>query len=584
VFWVTIKDNFFKFLGILVATSMIIYVLSPINFVSGVGYDTWRNIDLSSSAPGFAPTTISTAISTTGQTSVTVNSSANYPSVPFVVTIGTAGTEAIEVTAINGLTWTLVRGYGGTTATTYSSGAAVSGPVTYSVSFVPATPATAIQAIVIDFCSDSPIYNSSTCFTPTGMMIGASTETAEAVGSETGISTALFTSCISHNALGTRDDLICSNSGTGYTPLTPTTISATTPITSTGQTSFTVTSSANYPVATTNNPSSWFYINVTNGTTETMQVTNVSGLVWTVNRAQLGTTALSSAPSTTPISQPPIQFNFYGVMNPTSTGPLYARIYTYNTYSNANTFASATASAGVLSSTYATSNAGNQNIDAGGVALYITSPLVITAKVQEYLQFCVYSNTTATALPCSLTGSTVTLGNSGGILSISSAYVDSSTRFDIATNASGYAAVTFTGAPLSNGALIIENSSSSGTGTVAANAYTSTTGTDQFGLCAIAAGVSYQATNYNSTNLSFPNTTYNSASCPTALATSAVYSSGASFGLNIAQAGSVYGDLLAIQKPGQGSTGLISFLGNVAASQLAGIYSTTFNFVATGTY
>lgn len=564
------------------STSMIIYILSPVNFVSGVGYDTWRNIDLSTSAPGFAPTTISTAISTTGQTSVTVNSSANYPNPPFVVTIGTAGSEAIEVTAINGLTWTLVRGYGGTVATTYSSGAAVSGPAAYSVSFVPATPAASIQAIVLDFCSDSPIYNSSTCYTPSGMMIGASTATAEAVGSETGISTALFATCVAHNASGTRDDLICSNSGTGYVPLGPTTISSTTPITSNSQTSFTVTSSANYPAAQQNNPSSWFYINVTNGTTETMQVTNVSGLVWTVNRAQLGTTALSAAPATTPISQPPIQFTFYGVMNPTSTGSLYGRIYTFNNYSTANTFASATASAGVLSSTYAT--AASANIDSGGVALYITSPLVITAKVQEFLQFCVYANLTATALPCSLTGSSVTLGNSSGILSIASAYVDSSTRFDIATNASGYAAVSFTGAPLTNGALIIENSSLSGTGSVAGNAYTSVVGSDQFGLCVAAAGSSYQATNYNSTNISFPNSTYNNGSCPTTLAASAVYGGGASFGLNIAQAESLYGDLLAIQKPGAGSTGMISFLGNVAASQLAGIYSTTFNFVASGTY
>ncbi len=575
-----INNYLLKFLGILVSTSLIAYTLVPVKFTSGVGYTTWRNIDMSSSEPGFTPTTISAAISTVGQTSVTINTPNNYPPPPFVVTITNttgAATEAIEVTAVNGLTWTLVRGYLGTPTSTYNSGAQISGPMSYTVSFVPATPATSIQAIVLDFCSDSPIYNSATCTPPTGMVIGPTTATTgQAVGSITGIAAAAFTADIVHNTSGTRDDIIMSQTGTGNTPAAATTISATTPITSTGQTSFTVTSSASYPAATTANPASWFYINVTNGTTETMQVTNVSGLVWTVNRAQLGTTALASAPSTTPISQPPIQFTLYGVMNPTSTGAFYTRIYTFNNYTTANTFASA---APITGTTYST--AASANIDAGGVALYVTNNLIITAKVQEYLQFCIYTSS-GVGLPCSGSGSTVTLGNSSGILSIASAYVDSSTRYDIGTNASGYATVTFTGLPLANGSLVIENSTLSGTGTVAATAYSSAAGTNQFGLCTAASAS--QMTGNTTTNLTFPNGTYNNASCPTSWATSAVYAGAAQFGLNIAQAGSVYGDVLAAQKPGTGSTGSISFLGNVSAAQLAGIYTTTFNFVATGTY
>ena len=568
----------------MLASSLIIYLIVPVNFASGVGYVTWRSIEQSNSNVGTAVggNTLNGTI-TNVATSMVVTSNSGYPPPPFVVTCGTGGTEAILVTAVSGLTWTITRGYQGSTAAGCTTGAAISGPVSYRVQFVPATPASSIQAIVIDFCSDSPIYNSTTCTQPTGMNTGPSGATVAVVptGSISGISASMFTTNVPNNT--SRDSIIFSNTGTGYTPLAATTISATTPITSGAQTSFTVTSSANYPVAQTNNPASWFYINVTNGTTETMQVTNVSGLVWTVNRAQLGTSALSAAPATTPISQPPIAFTVQGMTNPTSTGALYARIYTFSTYSGAsgaNTFATASP---LTATTYST--AATNNIDSGGVALYITNSLTVNAKVQEYLQFCVYSNITATAAPCSLSGSTVTLGNSSGILSIASAYVDSSTRFDIATNASGYAAVTFTGLPLSNGSLLIENSGASGTGTVAATSYTSSVGTDQFGLCVTAAGAGNQATNYTSTNLlSTVNPTYFTGTCPSTLALSAVYAGSDHFGLNIAQAGSVYGDLLAIQKPGTGSTGMISFIGNVAASQLAGIYSTTFNFVASGTY
>ena len=68
---------------------------------------------------------------------------------------------------------------------------------------------------------------------------------------------------------------------------------------------------------------------------------------------------------------------------------------------------------------------------------------------------------------CNLGGNSIALGNTSGILSIAAAYVDSETRFDVATNASGYVAITFTGSPLANGSLLIENSTASGTGATA---------------------------------------------------------------------------------------------------------------------
>ena len=571
-----------RFLAIALSVSLVSYLLIPIHFADGVGYVTWRSVYESNSSTGATPTTLAAAITSTSQTSVTVTSSASYQTPPFVVSIGSVGSEAILVTAVNGNVWTVTRGYAGTTAlASYSNGANVSGPISARFEFVPATPATSIQAIVVDFCTDSPLYNSASCVTPTGMVIGASGASTLAFGvggtyGPTGISSSLFNATYSKAYNTSRNDIIIGNNGTGYVPSAATTLGAA--ITTTGQTAITVTSAAAYPIATTGVPSSYFYVNIGS---ETLQVTNTSGTAWTVTRGALGTTAITDSNGTA-ISQPPISFSVYGLSNPTVTGALYARIYTFNSYSTASTFAAATSSSGTLSSTYAT--ASSASIDGGGVALYITNTLTVNAKVQEYLQFCIYTASGSNA-PCSQTGSVVTLGNSSGILSIANAYVDTTTRFDIATNASGYAAVTFTGSPLANGSNLIESSTLSGTGSTAATAYASSVGTDQFGLCGIASAT--QATNYNSTNLSFPNATYNSAgggACPSAYATSTTYAGTAWFGLNIAAAGSVYGDLLAVQQPGTGSTGSISFIGNVAASQLAGSYTTSFNFVASGTY
>lgn len=568
-----IANNYLaKFIGILLTISFFIYGVFPISYATGVGRVTWRSITESNSSVGFTPTTLVGTLNNSA-TTMTVNSSVNYPSPPFIVTIGSVGTEAIDVTAISGTTWTITRGYAGTTALSYSSSANISGPVSAQVQFVPSTPASSIQAIVVDFCTDSPIYNASTCVAPTGMTIGASGASGLAISSVSGISTSLFTTNVANNS--SRDDFISSNTGTGYTPSSPTTLGAA--ITSTSATAITVSSSSAYPAAVNANPNTWFYVNIPS-TGETIQVTNVSGTTWTVVRGALGTTA-ATASNGASLSQPPISFTVYGVMNPTSSGALYARIYTYNNYSTASTFASTSP---LTSSTYSTS--ASANIDAGGVALEIVSPLSISFKVQEYLQFCIYT-ASGTSTGCNLTGSSVTLGNSSGVLSISNAYVDSSTRFDVATNASGDVAITFTGIPPNNGNIYVESSGVSGTGIAAATAYASSVGHNQFGLCATAAGALYQASGYTSTNLSFPNSTYSGGgNCPTVQVASATYAGSATFGFNIDQIGSVYGDLLAVQQPGTGSTGLISFLGNIAPSTPSGSYTTSLYFTATGTY
>jgi hypothetical protein len=57
-----------------------------------------------------------------GATSAIVASSTGFPSTPFLVKIGT---EDVKVTNVSGTTWTIVRGYNGTTAATHNDGVTV---------------------------------------------------------------------------------------------------------------------------------------------------------------------------------------------------------------------------------------------------------------------------------------------------------------------------------------------------------------------------------------------------------------------------------------------------------------------------
>jgi hypothetical protein len=70
----------------------------------------------------FAETTLAAAITTTDGTSITVTSEASFPAAPFICSIDT---EAFLVTVVSGTTWTVTRGYEGSTAATHLNGAAI---------------------------------------------------------------------------------------------------------------------------------------------------------------------------------------------------------------------------------------------------------------------------------------------------------------------------------------------------------------------------------------------------------------------------------------------------------------------------
>jgi hypothetical protein len=450
------------------------------------------------------------------------------------------------------------------------SNTAISGTgVSYQVSFIPSTSGETIGGLVVDFCSDSPIIGYATCAAPTGMTLAGSVTTS------TGFSSAPAWTA-TYNNTG-RSSLTLSSAST-YTTQANTTISTALSSSSSGTSqSITVASATGYPIAATASPATYFYVTIPS-TGEILQVTNTSGTTWQVTRGSNGSVA-TSAGSGLAITAPPISFTMSNVTNTSAIGAFYARIITFST--------------GAVATSYGGSNSYSSTIpgtavDAGGVALYTTNSITISAKVQEYLQFCLYVSMTATSSACSYAGASyaVTLGNTYGILSSTTAYDDSSTRWDIATNASQNAVVAFTGSPLQIGSTghYLESSSLSGTGAVAATAYSSSVGAAQFGLCVNAAVSGDQSTGYSSANMIWPTTDeYYNATCPNTLAQNNTSPTG-TFAFNIAQAATTYGDILGVQKPGVGSTAIITFLGNIAPITIPGSYATNLNFVATGSY
>lgn len=70
----------------------------------------------------FSETTLAAAITTTGETSITVTSETSFPAVQFIISIDT---EAMLVTNVSTVTWTVTRGYEGSMAATHTNGTAI---------------------------------------------------------------------------------------------------------------------------------------------------------------------------------------------------------------------------------------------------------------------------------------------------------------------------------------------------------------------------------------------------------------------------------------------------------------------------
>ncbi len=263
----------------------------------------------------------------------------------------------------------------------------------------------------------------------------------------------------------------------------------------------------------------------------------------------------------------PVTITVDDVENPTAVGTFYARILTFDTEANAENYTSTAAEGGTGA------------IDAGGVALSTAAQITITSKVQERLEFCVY--TTGAGNNCTgKSGTAVTLGDDNGVLSTSGEFVDKNAKYSVTSNAVGDVAIRAKGSTLTSGTFTIDPIGG-GTGPAVTNP-----GTEQFGFCtyestaASDGSVFTAAANYSGLN--------GGSDCSSTTQTAGTGTpggaNGSQFGFITANLNSTYGDLIATKEAGDYSTGTLAFMGNISNTTEAGIYTTTMTFIATGTY
>jgi hypothetical protein len=281
-----------------------------------------------------------------------------------------------------------------------------------------------------------------------------------------------------------------------------------------------------------------------------------SGGTWTAASANSGRTLTVTNGSVTGTpSGSAVSFTLSTVTNPSAVNTtFYARILTYATTGGVTTYTGDS-----------TGQTTTGVVDAGGIAMSTAAQVVVTAKVQEQITFCVY-----TLSACGSGGTSVTLGDSHGVLSSAGPFVDKHTQYDISTNASSGAIIRLKGATLTSG--------SNSIAAIGATATASAADTAQFGLC------NYEVSGSTLT----PQSPYSDSGCSSTSQTAGTNTTGgdggAKFAFNTTNTTSTYGDEIATDSAGTSATGLIAFIANIPVVQTAGIYTTTLIFIATGTY
>jgi len=237
-----------------------------------------------------------------------------------------------------------------------------------------------------------------------------------------------------------------------------------------------------------------------------------------------------------------ISFTITTVTNPSGLGTFYARILSYANDTGADSPA-----------TYSDTAPGT-TYNYGGVALSTANQLIVTAKVQESLTFCVYT----TGSDCSgASGTAVTLGDGNGVLANTATTYTSTGKFGLATNAQSGVIVRFKGATLTSGSNTI---TAHGTGSGSCTADSVTTTVEQYGLRISAAG--------------------------SGVTSDAGYAcSAGNHSLDTTNIATTYGDTLATTAGAiDESQTTMEFAAKSATASEAGIYTSTLTFVATGTY
>lgn len=265
----------------------------------------------------------------------------------------------------------------------------------------------------------------------------------------------------------------------------------------------------------------------------------------------------------------PVAFEITGVDNPSVSGPIYARIMTFDTASNANAYVSNPVEPAV--------NAGL--VDSGSVALSIVNNVSVSGAVLESMTFCVAKNTISAN--CDLTGNeapTLQLGQDigNGVFALGTTVSTGTINTQISTNADGGAVVSLKSSATNCGGLKLVGSSDVN------NCYISPAGTSgdiaageaKFGVKLASAFATSGVTDatgtlqpasatYNATNYRMNGVTNNSTGVT-----------------------STYGDpfLNTAGDPVNNQNMLLTFGAQVSNNTPAGLYSTDLSLIATGTF
>jgi len=273
----------------------------------------------------------------------------------------------------------------------------------------------------------------------------------------------------------------------------------------------------------------------------------------------------------------PITINFDAtpsnkLTNPTTNVSFYARVVTFN----GNTAATSGSTTGYVPANTSgnTPQEGSLAIDTGGIALSTAANITVTSNVFETLSFCVFQTSCGTAPVLTLGAATT------GALSTASAYDNSNAQYTIATNAGLGVSITMTGTTLCRpGGTCTTGANAFTISAIGTTAATKSIGTEQFGMCADTTGV----TGTFAAVAPYNDTINNCHSLGTG-----VYAGTSKFGFDdTASTGTNSpggSQVLASTADVPTYTGTFTFLGDIASTTEAGIYTTSLNLVATGTF
>lgn len=230
--------------------------------------------------------------------------------------------------------------------------------------------------------------------------------------------------------------------------------------------------------------------------------------------------------------------------------------------------------------TFASTDCTGSSTDEGGIAVSTAEQIILTAKVQEELTFCIYESGNSCGSPGNPDQFTIGGGANNNILSSTVAYHNADGRFDASTNANGGLTIRMTGETLCKSSTVADCDDtpvgSEVIDAIGSTATASSAGTEQFGMCVITSGGSVT-----------PTAPYNDANCGDDV-TTGTYTGSSTFAFDdnsTTGTNETYGDTIASSTAtSTTTTGTLNFLANVDTTTEPGTYTATLTFIATGVF